>query len=106
MCIRDSRYICPKGTDLHKLGLNGQDDANLITSHINSFPKERLNGKTPFEMLKFLNPEMAERLIHYGIVEIEKDKVVLCLLYTSICTSSASITMTGISIMPAICIAR
>ena len=71
------RYICPKGTDLHKLGLNGQDDANLITSHINSFPKERLNGKTPFEMLKFLNPEMAERLIHYGIVEIEKDKVVL-----------------------------
>ena len=71
------RYICPKGTDLHKLGLNGQDDANLITSHINSFPKERLNGKTPFEMLKFLNPEMAERFIQFGIVEIEKDKVVL-----------------------------
>lgn len=71
------RYICPKGTDLHKLGLNGQDDANLITSHINSFPKERLNGKTPFEMLKFLNPEMAERFIQFGIVEIEKDKVIL-----------------------------
>ena len=71
------RYICPKETDLHKLGLNGQDDANLITSHINSFPKERLNGRTPFEMLKFLNPEMAERFIQFGIVEIEKDKVVL-----------------------------
>lgn len=71
------RYICPKETDLHKLGLNSQEDANLITSHINSFPKERLNGKTPFEMLKFLNPEMAERFIQFGIVEIEKDKVVL-----------------------------
>lgn len=71
------RYICPKETDLHRLGLNSQEDANLITSHINSFPKERLNGKTPFEMLKFLNPEMAERFIQFGIVEIEKDKVVL-----------------------------
>ena len=71
------RYICPKETDLHKLGLNGQKDANLITSHINSFPKERLNGKTPFEMLKFLDPEMAERFIQFGIVEIEKDKVIL-----------------------------
>ena len=71
------RYICPKETDLHRLGLNSQEDANLIPSHINSFPKERLNGKTPFEMLKFLNPEMAERFIQFGIVEIEKDKVVL-----------------------------
>ena len=23
------RYICPKGTDLHKLGLNGQDDVSF-----------------------------------------------------------------------------
>lgn len=41
-------YICPKESDLHKLDLNVQEDVNLITSHINSFPKERLNGKTPF----------------------------------------------------------
>ena len=69
------RYICPKETDLHKFDLNAQEDANLITSHINSFPKERINGKTPFELLKFLNLEMAERFIQFEIVEIEKDKV-------------------------------
>ena len=73
----DIRCICPKETDLHKLGLNSQTDANLITSHINSYPKEKLNGKTSFEMLKFLNPEMAKKIIRFGIVEIEKDKVTL-----------------------------
>ena len=28
-------------------------------------------------MLKFLNLEMAERFIQFGLIEIEKDKVVL-----------------------------
>lgn len=71
------RYICPKETDLYGLGFCDQNAANLVTSHINSFPKEKLNGKTPFEMLKFLNPKLAEKFIIFGVAEIEKDKVVL-----------------------------
>ena len=71
------RYICPKSADLRKLGFIDQKAANKITSHINSFPKERLNGKTPFELLRFMNPQLAQKLIDYGIEEIEKDKVVL-----------------------------
>ena len=74
-CARTARWL--ERCKQEMVRLNSQEDANLITSHINSFPKERLNGKTPFEMLKFLNPEMAERFIQFGIVEIEKDKVVL-----------------------------
>lgn len=71
------RYICPKDTDLIKLGFTGQEAANKITSHINSFPKEHLNGKSPFELLKFMNPKLSEKLQEYGIEEIEKDKVTL-----------------------------
>ena len=71
------RYICPKETDLHALGLTDQNAANLISSHVNSFPKEKLNGKSPFSLLRFLNPAMAQKLIDFGICEIEPDKVTL-----------------------------
>ena len=71
------RYICPKETDLYNLGLKDQNDANLISSHINSFPKEKLDGKTPFQLLEFLNPTMARKLKNFGIVKIPSDKVIL-----------------------------
>lgn len=71
------RYICPKETNLYELGLCSQDDANLISSHINSFPKEHIDGKTPFELLKFLNNDLACKFIDFGVIEIEKDKVIL-----------------------------
>lgn len=74
---REIRYICPKETDLRELGLTDQDSANLITSHVNSFQRETLKGKTPIEMMKFLSPELYERFNIYGIQEIEKDKVIL-----------------------------
>lgn len=71
------RYICPKQYDLYELGLNSQDKADLISSHINSFPKEKLNGKTPFEYLQFMNPELYQKLMDYGLESIDKDKVFL-----------------------------
>lgn len=71
------RYICPKGTDLYRLGLTDQTKANLISSHINSFSKENLKGKSPFRFLDFLNPELANRFKAFGIVEIEPDEVIL-----------------------------
>lgn len=71
------RYICPKENDLKELGLDSQEKANLMVSHINSQPKEKLKGRTPLEIMKFMNPELFKRFIEHGIEEIEKDKVIL-----------------------------
>ena len=48
-----------------------------MVSHINSQPKEKLKGRTPLEIMKFMNPELFKRFIEHGIKEIEKDKVIL-----------------------------
>lgn len=74
---KEIRYICPKETDLRAIGLTNQDATNLMISHINSFPRESLKGKSPIEMMKFLVPELYERFKAFGITEIEKDKVIL-----------------------------
>ena len=71
------REICPKGVDLKALGLRTQDDANLISSHINSYPKEKLRGKSSFQLLEFLNHDMAEKLISFGLTAISPDQVTL-----------------------------
>ena len=74
---KEIRYICPKGTDLRELGLNDQTKANLIILHINSQSKEILKGKSPLEMMEFMNMELYQRFIDYGIEKIAKDKIVL-----------------------------
>lgn len=74
---REIRYICPKETNLKDIGLIDQNNANLMFSHINSFPRESLKGKSPIEMMKFLAPELYEKFEAFGIHEIEKDKVIL-----------------------------
>lgn len=42
------RRILPKGTSFDDLA---QEDVNLICSHINSYPREELGWKSPFELL-------------------------------------------------------
>lgn len=75
---QDIRCICPKNIDLYTLGLKKQKQANLISSHINSYPKEKiLNGKTPFQYLKFMNPQMVDKLLDFGISEIPINDVVM-----------------------------
>ena len=71
------RYILPKGTDLKELGLVSQDDLNLVMSHANSFSKELLDGKSPYDILEFFNPKLADKFKAFGIQNIEKDKVIL-----------------------------
>lgn len=71
------RYICPSGTDLHKLGLLDQNDLNTVISHVNSSPKEKLNGKSPIELLEFLNPPLIQKFYDFGVAKIDKDKVIL-----------------------------
>ena len=74
LLIRD---ICPKETDLYALGLDSQEKANRISSHINSYSKKKLNNKTSFSVLKFFNKEMANQLFSYGLTEIQPDQVIL-----------------------------
>lgn len=71
------RYICPSGTDLRKLGLLDQSDLNTVISHVNSSPKEKLNGKSPIEYLEFLNPLLIKKFYDFGVTKIDKDKVIL-----------------------------
>lgn len=71
------REICPKKYDLYALGLVSQIQADIISSHINSYPKEKLNGKTSFQLLEFFSPDMARRLYDHGLSEIHHDQVTL-----------------------------
>lgn len=74
---KEIRYICPKETDLKDLGLNCQEKVNLMVSHINSQSKEKLKGKSPLEMMEFMNPELYQKFIEYGIKQINKDSIIL-----------------------------
>lgn len=71
------RYILPKETDLKKLGLNSQDDLNLVLSHLNSSPNEKLNGKSAIELTEFLYPDFVKKFNDFGITQIDRDKVIL-----------------------------
>ena len=71
------RYILPKGIDLHALGLVDQDALNIVLSHVNSTPVEKLGGKTPLDVADFMYHDLFEKLETFGLHKIEKDKVVL-----------------------------
>lgn len=52
-----------------------QKEINLMFSHINSTPRESLNGRTPYEMMTFLyGNEIIQKL---NIKEIKRDEVIL-----------------------------
>lgn len=71
------RYILPKGTNLRSLGLTGQDKLNLVLSHVNSSPVEKLGGKSPLELTAFMYPDLYDRLVAFGIHPVEKDRIIL-----------------------------
>lgn len=74
---KEIRYICPKENDLKDLGLNSQEKANLIVSHINSQSKEHLKDKSPLEVMEFMNPALYQKFKDFGIERINKDNIVL-----------------------------
>lgn len=66
------RNIIPNGKKLDNLT---PDDLDLIFSHINSTPRESLNGKTPYEAFSFFyGAELLEKL---NVTKIDKDEVTL-----------------------------
>lgn len=71
------RYILPKGTDLRGLGLTCQSDLNLVLSHVNSSPCEVLGNKSPLELTEFMYQDLYDKLLTFGIHQIEKDQIIL-----------------------------
>lgn len=74
---RELRYILPNETDLRSIGLVDQSSLNVAISQINSGAKEQLNGRSPFELCEFMNPDLAQKLYEFGLEKIDKDDVVL-----------------------------
>lgn len=66
------RKICPKGTSFDDYS---QKDINVMISHINSSPRQSLNGLSPMALAKLILPK--ELLDCFGLVEIPADEIVL-----------------------------
>lgn len=66
------RKICPKGTSFDDYS---QKDINVMMSHINSSPRQSLNGLSPMALAKLILPK--ELLDCFGLVEIPADEIVL-----------------------------
>ena len=69
------RYILPKEHDLKQLGLVDQDALNMVLSHINSLPIERFGGKSPFDVVEFMFPDLYEKLLAFGLRKIPVDEI-------------------------------
>ena len=74
---RELRYILPSGADLRLLGLTGQDKLNLVVSHIDSAPKQKLENKSAFEYCEFLVPALVQKFLAFGLKIIDKDEIIL-----------------------------
>ena len=69
------RYILPKEHDLKQLGLVDQNALNIVLSHINSLPLERFGGKSPFDVVEFMFPDLYEKLLAFGLRKIPVDEI-------------------------------
>ena len=66
----DIRTIIPKGISLNHLT---QEKVDLMCSHVNSYARESLNGKSPYEMFEFLyNKKILDTL---NIQKIPSDQI-------------------------------
>ena len=70
------RYVCPKKKNLNELGLNSQEDCDLVFSHMNSYKRQSLSSRSPYEVFQFFNPD-SKFLENLNIQEIEPDEVIL-----------------------------
>ena len=64
------REVLPRGISWENLT---QEKVNLMFSHINSVPREKLSGKTPYEVFTFLYSEKIAKKLN--IQKIAKDEV-------------------------------
>lgn len=66
------RQILPKGSDFDNLT---QTDIDLMMSHINSYTRDSLNGKSPYEVFTFLYGERVATVL--GITKVSADAITL-----------------------------
>lgn len=66
------RRILPKGSNFDNLT---QDDINLMMNHINSYPRKKLNDRTPYETFVYLYGVEAANAL--GCQKIELDEIIL-----------------------------
>ena len=69
------RYILPKEHDMKQLGLVDQNALNMVLSHINSLPLERFGGKSPFDVVEFMSPDLYKKLLTFGLRKIPVDEI-------------------------------
>ncbi len=69
------RYVLPKEHDLNQLGLVDQDALNTVLSHVNSLPLERFGGKSPFDVVEFMFPDLYDKLLVFGLRKIPVDEI-------------------------------
>ena len=69
------RWILPNKKNLTELGLHSQEDLDLIFSHINSYKRKRLKGKSAIDLLKFYYG--AQILKKFRLEEIDSDEILL-----------------------------
>lgn len=70
------RYVCPKEKDLRKLGLDSQEKLDLVFSHVNSYGRESLSGKSPYETFEFFHPD-SDILDRLKIKKVAPDDIIL-----------------------------
>ena len=68
------RFIHYKGWSFDELT---QEDINMLFSHINSYPRQSLNGKTPYEKILEDSRLGQEFLDFAGIKKVDCDDVTL-----------------------------
>jgi len=66
------RAVLPKGSSFDSLS---QDDCRLLCSHVNSYRRQSLQGKSPFEVFAFLYGDHI--LARLGLTHISADEVTL-----------------------------
>lgn len=69
------RYICPHKVDLRSIGLVSQEALNFAISSIASSSHPAIQGKSPIEYVRFMKPELWDRLQTFGIQEIPRDDI-------------------------------
>ena len=57
------RRVLPRGSSFDHLG---QEDVNLMMSHINSYSREKLNDKTPFDLFGFIHGDSVLKKLGYS----------------------------------------
>ena len=71
----DLRRILQKGVSFNPLS---QEQINLIMSHLNSYPRPSLGGRTPYDVfVEEFGDEGKRSLDRLGIVRIPQDQVTL-----------------------------